>query len=195
MVKNEIQEQRMRGYFIQATREILKGEGLAHLSVRNIAEKAGYSYATMYNYFKDVQELVFLCVQDFQEECRNFIGEAVGQHEQGLPGIKKITEAYIRYFMQYPSVYELFFIARISDIENKQPTTELIYQFFDTLTGPEWDYCVKQGLMSEEEAIQRQNGLKLTVTGLLLFYLHRRQPVDYLEFSKAMEGTLSFILG
>ncbi|MCK9326494.1 MAG: hypothetical protein PHU99_09635 [Candidatus Cloacimonetes bacterium] len=106
-----------------------------------------------------------------------------------------LPEAYIRYFMQYPSVYELFFIARISDIEKKQPTTELLYQFFDTLTGPEWDYCVKQGLMSEEEAIQRQNGLKLTVTGLLLFYLHRRQPVDYLEFLKAMEGTLSFILG
>ncbi|MFO7617958.1 MAG: TetR/AcrR family transcriptional regulator [Bacteroidales bacterium] len=195
MIKNEIQEQRMRGYFIQATREILKGEGLVHLSVRNIAEKAGYSYATLYNYFKDVQELVFLCVRDFQDECREFVGEQAGPVEPGLPGIRKITEAYIRYFMQYPSVFELFFIARISDIEKKQPTTELIYNFFDTLTREGWAYCVSQGEMTEEEAASRQNGLKLTITGLLLFYLHRRQPADYQEFLKAMDGSLSFILG
>ena len=34
---NDIQEQRMRDYFIQATKEILRGEGLKSLSVRNIA--------------------------------------------------------------------------------------------------------------------------------------------------------------
>jgi AcrR family transcriptional regulator len=69
MKNKEIQEQRMRGYFIQATKNILKGEGLKSISVRNIADQAGYSYATLYNYFKDVNELIFLCVNDFQEEC------------------------------------------------------------------------------------------------------------------------------
>ena len=53
MEKKEIQEQRMRGYFIQATKEIIKGEGIKSVSVRNIADRAGYSYATLYNYFKD----------------------------------------------------------------------------------------------------------------------------------------------
>src|SRR5512133_1434274 len=70
MKNKEIQEQRMRGYFIQAAKEILKGEGLRSLNVRHIADKAGYSYATLYNYFEDVNELTFLCVNDFYEECR-----------------------------------------------------------------------------------------------------------------------------
>ena len=58
MEKKQIQEQRIKSYFIQATKEILKGEGLKCISVRNIADKAGYSYATLYNYFKDVQDLI-----------------------------------------------------------------------------------------------------------------------------------------
>ena len=54
-MKNKIiQEQRIKGYVIQAAKEILKGEGLKSISVRNIADQAGYSYATLYNYFKDI---------------------------------------------------------------------------------------------------------------------------------------------
>ena len=64
MDKKIIQEERMKGYFIQATKEILKGEGLRAASVRNIADQAGYSYATLYNYFKDIKELIFVCIKD-----------------------------------------------------------------------------------------------------------------------------------
>ena len=65
MKNKELQEKRMKGYFIQATKDILKGEGLKGISVRNIADQAGYSYATLYNYFKDINDLVFVCVNDF----------------------------------------------------------------------------------------------------------------------------------
>ncbi|NLT49326.1 MAG: TetR/AcrR family transcriptional regulator, partial [Ignavibacteria bacterium] len=41
MTKNEIHEKRMKEYFIQATKELLKGEGLKVVSVRNVAEQAG----------------------------------------------------------------------------------------------------------------------------------------------------------
>lgn len=75
MNNKEIQEQRIRGYFIDATREMLKGEGIRSINVRAVADRAGYSYATLYNYFKDIKELVFICVKDFQEEAEAIINE------------------------------------------------------------------------------------------------------------------------
>ncbi|NCD10629.1 MAG: TetR/AcrR family transcriptional regulator, partial [Negativicutes bacterium] len=122
MTKNEIQEQRMRGYFIDATRTILKGEGLRAVSVRNVAEIAGYSYATLYNYFRDVKDLVFECVCDFQNECTRFVEEKVGEEAPGLRRIRAITIAYMKYFVEYPGIFELFFIEKPSEIANKQPT-------------------------------------------------------------------------
>ena len=42
MNNKEIQEQRMKGYFMQATKELLKGEGLKSINVRSIAAQAGF---------------------------------------------------------------------------------------------------------------------------------------------------------
>ncbi len=110
MVKNTVQEERMKNYFIQATKEILRGEGLKVVSVRNIAERAGYSYATLYNYFSDVNELIFECINDFQEECREFINERKKNSEKGIDKIKDTVIAYANFFVQHPGIFELFYL-------------------------------------------------------------------------------------
>ena len=105
MKNKEIQEERIKGYFIEAAKEMLKGEGLKSISVRNIADRAGYSYTTLYNYFKDLNELIFLCVKDFQNECAQSISDEVRNKPQGFEKIKAITKAYINYFVQYPGIF------------------------------------------------------------------------------------------
>ena len=194
MQKKEIQEQRIKGYFIEATKEMLKGEGLKSISVRNIAERAGYSYTTLYNYFKDLNELIFLCVKDFQNECESFINEEIKKDIRGTEKIKGITKAYIKYFVQYPGIFELFFIEKISNIGSKQPTTELISTFLDRLCAEEWDYCTNQQIMSKENADTVMRQLRFVTTGMLLLYLNRLQPADYKEFMRITEEQLDQIL-
>ncbi|MDD5061870.1 MAG: TetR/AcrR family transcriptional regulator, partial [Candidatus Marinimicrobia bacterium] len=122
MIKKEIQEQRIRGYFIEATKELLKGEGLKSVSVRNIADRAGYSYATLYNYFNDAKDLIFVCVKDFQVECAAFVRNETTQGGHGIEKIKAIINAYVKYFVQYPGIFELFFLEKVADISSKQST-------------------------------------------------------------------------
>ena len=150
MVKNAVQEERMRNYFIQATKEILRGEGLKVVSVRNIAERAGYSYATLYNYFSDVNELIFECINDFQEECEEFIEARTKKSERGLNKIKDTVIAYANFFVQHPGIFELFYLEKPNDISRKQPTLDLIYNFIDRLTMEEWVYCIKNNIKKME---------------------------------------------
>ena len=194
MVKNEIQEQRMKGYFIEATKEMLKGEGLKSISVRNIAERAGYSYTTLYNYFKDLNELIFVCVNDFQDECEQFIKDEIKKQPRGIEKIKAISKAYINYFVQYPGIFELFYIEKISNIGSKQPTTELICTFLDRLCLEEWEYCIQQKITTKDEADIYTKQLRFTVAGMLLLYLNRLQPTDYKDFIVLTEVQLNQIL-
>jgi len=194
MQKKEIQEQRIKGYFIEAAKEMLKGEGLKSISVRNIAERAGYSYTTLYNYFKDLNELIFLCVKDFQNECEAFIKEEINKEPRGTEKIKAITKAYIKYFVQYPGIFELFFIEKISNIGSKQPTTELISTFLDRLCIEEWDYCINQEIISKEKAGMVMRQLRFFTTGVLLLYLNRLQPADYKDFVATTDEQLNQIL-
>jgi len=194
MDKKEIQEQRMRGYFIQATKEMLKGEGLKSLSVRSIAERAGYSYATMYNYFKDVQTLVFECVKDFQDECVDFVLSELKDDKRGLPAIEQIVKSYIKFFVQYPGIFELFFVERVNQMSNNQNTLEMIYSFSDRLTSSEWEYCISKKILKQEAVEIKRNEIKFAVMGLLLFYNNRRQPASYAEFNANCDSVIKEIL-
>ena len=194
MQKKDIQEQRIRGYFIEAAKEMLKGEGLKSISVRNIAERAGYSYTTLYNYFKDLNELIFLCVKDFQNECEQSIKDEIEKKPRGIEKIMAISKAYIKYFIQYPGIFELFFIEKISNIGSKQPTTELISTFLDRLCQEEWEYCINENITTKEEADILTKQLSFTITGMLLLYLNRLQPSSYKDFIELTEVQLNKIL-
>ena len=194
MGNKEIQEQRMKTYFIEATKEILKGEGLKNISVRNIAERAGYSYATLYNYFKDVRDLIFECVIDFQEECQAFVVSETEKTKPGIEKLKSISKAYVKYFIQYPGTFELFFLEKTNDVASKQPTLKLISNFLDRLSNNDWEYCINTKVLSAEDAEVKKNTLNFMLVGMLLFYINRRQPETYKEFSDELENQINSIL-
>ena len=95
MTRNAIQEERMKRYFIEAAKEIIRGEGIEAVSSRSVAERAGYSYATLYNYFKDVRDLVFCCVDDFLDECRKFVDDAPASKRSSLSGVTRLYASFM----------------------------------------------------------------------------------------------------
>lgn len=177
-----IQEERMRGYFIEATKKILRGEGLKSVNVRNIAQEAGYSYATLYNYFKDIKELIFECAKDFQDECKEIVLSETKNSKHGLLKIKAITRSYVKYFVQYPGIFELFFLERINDLGFKNPTVTLVYFLLDNLCQDEWSYCIKENIYSHKEVEHKKELLRNSMAGILLFYLNRHTPKSYADF-------------
>ncbi|MBP1640618.1 MAG: hypothetical protein H6Q17_2201 [Bacteroidetes bacterium] len=196
MVSNKsIQEQRMKGYFIQATKDILKGEGLKGVSVRNIAQQAGYSYSTIYNYFKDVNDLVFVCISDFQKECESFVAEQTKEKPQGIDRLKATVVSYVNYFLEYPGIFDLFYLAKVGDFGHKAATIDLINGSLDAVCEKEWNYCASHGLVKVEEVERIKAQLRYTVIGMLLLYLNRRFPSSYSEFMSQLTMQINAILG
>lgn len=190
----KIQEERMKGYFIEATKKILKGEGLKAVNVRNIAREAGYSYATLYNYFKDIKDLVFECIKDFQSECQEIVNSETEKCERGNEKIKMVTRSYIKYFIQYPGIFELFYLEKTGDLGHKKPTLTMIYNFLDVLYSDEWNYCVEKNIYTKDSAETKSNILKNLSVGMLLFYLNRYNPADYSKFIELSNKQIDYIL-
>lgn len=195
MERKQIQEQRMKGYFIDAAKELLKGEGLRAINVRDVAERAGYSYATMYNYFKDRNDLIFECVRDFQTECASMVERETKKVAPGKERIKATVLAYVGYFTEYPGIFELFFVEKMGNIGNKQATAELIYTFLDRLCEPHWEYCVAENLYDQREVEIKKRQLRFSVMGMLLFYQNRLQPDNYKDFIAQLNEQVREIIG
>ncbi|MTK53657.1 TetR/AcrR family transcriptional regulator [Paludibacter sp.] len=195
MVTNKaIQEQRMKGYFIQATKDILKGEGLKGVSVRNVAQQAGYSYSTIYNYFKDVNDLVFVCISDFQQECASFVADQAQSSAPGVDRLKKLVVGYVNFFVEYPGLFELFYLAKVGDFGHKEATINVINSSLDAICEKEWNYCIARGMVKAADVERLKAQLRYMVISLLLLYLNRRFPASYSEFMNQLTIQINAIL-
>lgn len=171
-----LKEKRMRGYFIEAAKEILKGEGIDSMSVRNIADQAGYSYATLYNYFKDVTDVINECINDFAEECQEYVDEKTRNLPDGSEKLKAIIKSYVGYFLEYPSIFDVFFLEKINKIEKKKETSHLIVTLLERLCEKQWQYLVDNGYLTQHNAEKSISILRYQIPGLLLFSLNRGNP-------------------
>ncbi len=190
MSNKGIQEERVRGYFIQAANEILRGEGISNLSVRNVAEKAGYSYATLYNYFKNINELLAVCIFDFIEEGKEFIADESKNIPKGKTRLEAIIKSYVKFFIQYPGIFELFYITPLKNIKS----SKAIISFLEEMCSEDWNYILKTGELSEREIQITKESIKYLITGALVLYNNRRYPADYVNFQESMNIQIDNIL-
>ena len=190
MTNTKLKEERTRGYFIEATKEILRGEGSKALSVRNIAERAGYSYATLYNYFKDQTELISLSLFDFKDECRDAVNKNIRKSKPGKTEIKVIVVSYINYFVQYPGVFDLFYIEKLASKE----VDDQVITFLDNLCEEDWNFLINNHTYSRQEVEFKRKTLNNATIGLLMSYLKRSTSSDYSDFLKDIDMTVETIL-
>ncbi|HAK46421.1 MAG TPA: hypothetical protein DCO79_10955 [Spirochaeta sp.] len=194
MSATELQKQRMTSYFIEAAKEILRGEGLKVASARNIADKAGYSYATLYNYFEDLSTLIFECVRDFQTELEESIVPAIDSSNTAKDKIRGGITAWVNYFVQYPGIFELFFLERIGEVGNRSDIADLIYNSIVPACSDGLEQWVSEGRLSEEQAVGKLNTLRFQITGLMLYYSNRKNPADYSKLMQLLNRQIDQIL-
>jgi AcrR family transcriptional regulator len=194
MKNKQIQEERMKNYFIQAAKDILKSEGIKAISVRNIADRAGYSYTTLYNYFRDVNDLIFECVNDFQQECAEYVSQKTDNSLNGYEAIKAKALAYVQYFVEYPGIFDLFYLTTSGDLGYKQKTLDIIARSFELICEPDWAYLTKNNISSGQIADKVKKQIGYTVMGALLLYLNRQTPAQYSAFMDHVESQIGYVL-
>lgn len=186
MSASELQQQRMRTYFIDATKEILRGEGLKVASARNIAERAGYSYATLYNYFDDLTALIFESVKDFQAEIEQLVTAQTVKPESGQDKIRAGVTAWVNYFVQYPGIFELFFLEQIGEAGHRSDIADTIYNSIIPAVNPGLNQLIAEGKVTDAQAAEKLDSFRFQITGLLLYYSNRKNPADYSSLLKQL---------
>ena len=169
MTEISIKKLRMMGYFITAADEIIKEEGIEKATIRSIAEKAGYNSATIYNYFNDLEHLIFFTKIANLEvyKTRIFVEET----------FKNPHDFYDLFFSKYSlqlnetvTLYHEIFPDRLKT-ENKRLKSMLsrndIYKRNMALVAN----CVENGYFDESIAEKINELMILTYSGLLNKYL------------------------
>jgi AcrR family transcriptional regulator len=108
----------LRNTLRDAARTILEEEGLAALSLRAVARRAGVSHGAPYRHFPNHEALLVELVTEGFAELRQGIAAAVAGPAQETDRITAIGAAYMRFVAQRPGVARLMFGTQIPNRNN-----------------------------------------------------------------------------
>lgn len=130
LTNKEIQMQRMWQYFVDATVEIIDQKGIENITIREIASRAGYNSATIYNYFQEVSHLIFFASLKYLNK---YILELPKQMEKGKNPLEQYLlswESFCKHSFEEPDVYYAIFLADLG--ERPEELLEHYYNVYQT---------------------------------------------------------------
>ncbi|BCX80145.1 TetR/AcrR family transcriptional regulator [Campylobacter sp. 19-13652] len=109
--RESIKRSRMMKYFIDAANEIINRDGVSSVTIRNAASLAGYSSATLYNYFDNLTHLIFLSILDQLDEYNKALKKAISKSSNSLEVYMQVCACFCEYAYAKPEIYWLLFFA------------------------------------------------------------------------------------
>ena len=114
--------------FVEATQALIDTDGLEKISIRKIAEKAGFHNSTIYLYFKDANQLILLAsLKHFNEYSRK-LSEYSAIIASPTDKFLAIWQAFGETVFGKPHIFRNFFFGKYSD--NLTPIIHLYYRLF-----------------------------------------------------------------
>lgn len=98
-----------REHFIQTTKQMILKDGINNTSVRKVAEQAGYSYATIYNHFGDMEELLLQTKIAMMNDFFALMKEKFPNGISGVEDIKTLNKLHLSYYFENPNVFQFFY--------------------------------------------------------------------------------------
>lgn len=123
MSNKDIKEERIRKLFAETAKKMILESGVESVSVRKIAKEAGYSLRTIYNHFKNLDELLWL-VRDFLivDIAMHNLKESQGLHSSS--DLSASYKKYMQYYLSNPNVFRFFYFHQLGEQERSSEKTQ-----------------------------------------------------------------------
>ncbi len=204
----EIQTIRMVSYFIDATAQIIEEEGIDKVTIRKVADLAGYNSATIYNYFGEISHLIFFTSMRFLKKYTDALPGYLSKGKNSLEKYLLLWECFCKFSFEEP---QIFFAIFSSDL-GAEPE-ELMKDYYDIFPSdiidlPEdlkpmvlesslsvrnriaLERCVEDGYIKKENTLKINEMILLVWQGMLTLILNQRYSYSNDE---ALEITMNYI--
>ena len=117
--RRSLQKQELRRSILSAAAEVFVEHGYEHFSMRQVAERIGYSATTIYLYFANKDDLLFEVVFDGWRRFTDEFLAAASTTTDPLERLRSMMRVYIAFGLDHPAVYGSMFV---------QPTGFLMHE-------------------------------------------------------------------
>jgi AcrR family transcriptional regulator len=116
MENKELQKKRMMSYFIEAANKIIEKEGIEGVTIRKVANMAGYNSATLYNYFENLNHLVFFSSMKYLKDYAESLNSYTRGSKNSLEKYLNVWRCFSYHSYLRPEFYNLIFFGEFSHL-------------------------------------------------------------------------------
>jgi AcrR family transcriptional regulator len=109
-----------RQTILRAASELLTAEGYEALSLRRVAESAGYTATTIYRYFRDKDALLYAVTEEGFHLLTSRLASAAGEPDP-FASLEAVALAYIDFGLAHPMYYRVMFVSRPDQLWRRLP--------------------------------------------------------------------------
>jgi len=190
--KRKLKTERVKRFFAETVKEMIIKEGVGSISVRKVADLAAYSYATMYNHFKNLDELLWYTRNIMIGDIVEHIKENNRTEIRDVESIKKLFKTYVDYFIEYPNVFEFFFFHHL-DKSGKKVTHIAKEMNFDETLKATFEYFALSGKLNIKELEIVIKTIVFSVHGMLLIYISDKDDMAKDDFYQSLDDIISYL--
>ncbi len=111
----KLKEMRMRKYFIEAAQKLMEEEEMPSITIKKIAEVAGYNSATIYNYFQNVDELFVYASINFLKPYILELKKRSEKTKNAVELYRLVYEVFNYYTFRRPEIFFNLFYGKYSE--------------------------------------------------------------------------------
>lgn len=115
LIDKEEQKRQNARTFINAAQEMIESEGLENISVRKIAQKAGFHNSTIYLYFEDLDQLAMFASLKYFREYSHSLELQSQKNLSPTENFLSIWELFVDTMLKKPHIFYNFFYGKRSD--------------------------------------------------------------------------------
>ncbi|WP_339005685.1 TetR/AcrR family transcriptional regulator [Fusobacterium animalis] len=212
MDKLNIKKRRVMMYFIEATQELILNEGIENLSIKKIADTAGYNTATIYNYFEDLEELILYSSIDYLKIYLKDLKSEINSNMKAIEMYETIYKVFVHHSFEKPEIFHTLFFGKYS--YKLEKIIKKYYEIFpDDITGqtditksvlvegnihnrdlPVIKQMIKEGSILEEEAPYIMEAIVRIHQSYLENILQQREKISLEEHEIKFFKIFNFLL-
>jgi len=162
-----VKKEYVKSKFVEAAKTIILQDGVSSVTARRIAEMTGYSYASLYNYFTDLNELLLetklFMIRDMTQSGQDHASVMYDP----LLHMKESMRNPVDFFISNPNIFRFFYMYEL-DYRNVEAMKSLelekaYYQDFAPF--------VESGRIKEADIPALSRTILYSVFGIITLYL------------------------
>ncbi len=215
MNNKEIKTRRMLSYFIRSAQDIMKKEGISGITLRKVADGAGYNTATIYNYFDDLDHVILFASLKYLQIYNQELDLQLKNCKTAKDAFFISWDTFCKVSFQYPEAFhQIFFTKHSSSLERickqyydifpeeRAASTSSLYPIISDYRLLTRNYLVLDPLLKEtgldaSKHIDLMNELIISAYQYLLFDCLSTKSTDEAsiqQYTDRMRQYLTFII-